>query len=323
MNARAGVLINVASGRGNGKGTALLRQLRGAAGIDVQVLSDFSALLPALQHFAKNQITDLFISSGDGTLQAVMTHIAESGAWSAMPRLCILPHGTTNLSADDIGFSAKNIGRQAEFIKTVPPATIELRHSLHVLNPKTGGPRHGFTIGAGAAANATRHAQNAFNNKGVRGAYATFATIVSGFGKAALKPATPGQKARIDCPCVMRFETSGKILADGLQVFFIATTLNRLFFNARPFWGKQSGPIRASSFAYPVANVWRWGLPMMYGSENRLPPPGAASFSGTEFSITCAEPYVMDGEFFEGQENQPLRVILGPAFTFITGPARP
>ena len=228
-----------------------------------------------------------------------------------------------NLSADDIGFSAKNIGRQAEFIKTVPPATIELRHSLHVLNPKTGGPRHGLTIGAGAAANATRHAQNAFNNKGVRGAYATFATIVSGFGKAALKPATPGQKARIDCPCAMRFETSGKILADGLQVFFIATTLNRLFFNARPFWGRQSGPIRASSFAYPVANVWRWGLPMMYGSETRRPPPGATSFSGTEFSITCAEPYVMDGEFFEGQENQPLRVVLGPAFTFIIGPARP
>ncbi len=323
MNTRVGVLINGASGRGNGKGHALARQLGGAAEIDLQVLAEFSALPQTLRHFAQNQITDLFISSGDGTVQAVMTHIAESGQWSSMPRLCILPHGTTNLSADDIGFTAKSIIQQAQFIKTMPPAEVKTRHTLHVLNPKTGGPRHGLTIGAGAAANATRHAQNAFNNKGVRGAYATFATIVSGFGKAALKPATPGQKARIDCPCAMRFETSGKILADGLQVFFIATTLNRLFFNARPFWGRQSGPIRASSFAYPVANVWRWGLPMMYGSETRRPPPGATSFSGTEFSITCAEPYVMDGEFFEGQENQPLRVVLGPAFTFIIGPARP
>jgi diacylglycerol kinase (ATP) len=319
MTQRVGVLINRASGRGNGKGNTLAERLQGVSDISLHVLDGFAALHAALEILARENVSDLFISSGDGTVQAVMTHLAESGKWKSTPRLCVLPHGTTNLSAGDIGFRSRNIATQVNFIKNLPAAKTETRRSLRIVNPKAGSPRHGLTLGAGAAATATRHAQVSYNDKGVRGGFASLATITSGLAKAALTRATPGDDTRLDRPCLMQVEVNGEIRVDGPQLMFMATTLDHLFFKTRPFWGGKNGPIRASVIPYPVPNVLRWAVPLMYGGEDRKVPQGAMSFSGHGFAITCAEPYVMDGEFFEGPLNAPLRVEAGPAFTFITG----
>ena len=316
---RAGVLINLASGRGNGRGQALAEHLRNGKNISLRILNNFNEIAPSLDQLASDGITDLFVSSGDGTIQAALTHLVESERWAAAPRICVLPHGTTNLSAGDIGFKRRSTAAQADFITTLPDATHQTRHSLRVINPKTGGPRHGLTFGAGAAATATRHAQTNFNDKGVKGSLASFATIASGLSKAAFTSPSADDLSRLDRPCFMQIETKDGINHNGPQLMFIATTLNHLFFKTNPFWGKRNGPIRATAIPYPVPNVFRWALPLMFGREDRKVPDGALSFSGNGFAVTCAEPYVMDGEFFEGPENAPLSVEAGPAFTFITG----
>ncbi len=319
MKRRAGVLINLVSGRGNGKGQALAEHLQNAEHINLCVLDNFSAFTPGLDQMAKDGVTDLFVSSGDGTVQAALTHVVQSGRWAERPRICILPHGTTNLSAGDIGFQRRAISAQAAFITSLPQAKTKTRHSLHVINPKTGGPRHGLTFGAGAAATATRHAQVVYNDRGVKGGLASLATIASALGKAAFTTARAGDLSRLDRPCMMQIEPDGDLKQHGPQLMFMATTLNHLFFKTNPFWGERKGPIRATAIPFPVPNIIRWALPLMYGGDDRKVPDSAWSFSGNGFSIRCEEPYVMDGEFFEGPENGPLRVEAGPAFTFITG----
>ncbi|MDE2384607.1 MAG: acylglycerol kinase family protein [Alphaproteobacteria bacterium] len=323
MTRRAAVLINLASGRGNGKGAKLKALLEAAPNVHVETLHRFDDLDPAMQAFAKARITDLFISSGDGTVQAVLSHIAESGQWHAPPSLCVLPHGTTNLSAGDLGFAEKNIRSQAKFVASLPPAETLTRHTMRVTNPRGQHARHGFTLGAGAAATATRHAQLSYNDKGVKGSFASFATMASGLAKAAFTRAAPHDSSRLDRPCPISVESGGRKLLQGDHLMFIATTLEHLFFRTKPFWGERHGPIRATSIPYPVPNVLRWAWPVMYGGEKRKVPPGAVSFSGHSFAITCAEPFVMDGEFFEGPVDGPLRVEAGPAFRFITRPRHP
>jgi diacylglycerol kinase (ATP) len=316
---RAGVLINPASGRGNGKGQVLAEHLRAQEQITLRVLEDFTRLPAYLFEMAQDGVSEIYISSGDGTVQAIQTILAERKMFQVMPRVCILPHGTTNLTATDIGFKTRGIAAQANFIKTLQPHKIVTRPSLRVLNAREGGIRHGMTLGAGAGATATRYAQTTFNDKGVKGNFASFATMASALIKVAFLKANPADLSRLDRPYLMRIAVNGDVKTDGPQVMFLATTLEKLFFHTKPFWGGKSGAIRATAFPYPVPNLFRWLLPIMYGSENRNVPKGAISFSSNTFEITCAETYVMDGEFFDGPTHGPLKVEAGPAFEFVVG----
>ncbi len=314
--AKSGVIINLTAGRGNGKGMALAEALRKKP--HVKVLRNFSELHPALVDLAAAGVDELFISSGDGTIQAIATALVETKLFAKLPRLCILSHGTTNLTAIDVGFKHRSIMAQADFIAQGQTKTIKQRHSLKVLNPRGESPRHGFSFGAGASAQATRLVQTDFNDKGRKGQAAAFLMMMTALGQALFTKPDPDDNKRVARPCKINAEVDGTALCNGDQLMFLATTLEKQFFSARPFWGGKNGPIRTSAIAYPPPNLLRWLLPIMYGSENRTMPAGAVSLSGDSFTIICAEPYVMDGEFFDGPIDEPLHVETGPVFEFIT-----
>jgi diacylglycerol kinase (ATP) len=316
---RAGVLINPKSGRGNGKGVALAEKLSGAGNVSLRVLDDFTRLTPYLYEMAKDGVTDLFISSGDGTIQAIQTLIAEKQVFTAPPKICLLPHGTTNLTAADLGFKYRNITAQAAYIKKLEHKDLRVRSSLRIVNPRDGTVRHGMTLGLGAASEATRHAQIAFNDKGVKGNLASFATIGGSIAKGLFTKPKQTDPKRFDRPYEMSIRKEGQLLCEGPQLMLIASTLEKMFFSTKPFWGGKTGPIRVSVIPYPVPSLVRWLLPLMYGSENRKAPKGAISFSSESFEIETPHVFVMDGEFFEAPENGPLKIETGPQFTFICG----
>ena len=317
--ARAGVIINPGSGRGNGKGLALQSHLRKSGHITVRVLDDFTRLTPYMHEMEKEGITDLFISSGDGTVQAVQSLLAERPIFKTMPRIGILPHGSTNLTAVDLGFKHRNIRAQADHIINLNPREFKMRQSLRILNPRDGAIRHGMTLGLGASSEGTYYAQTAFNDNGMKGPMANFATIAGTVVKSAFTKADPNDQTRIDRPYNMMVRHGQDTICDGPQLMMIATMLDKTFFNIRPFWGGKTAPIRLSVFPYPVPNLMRWLLPLMYGGENRKVPDGAISKSVENFSVKSEHRYVLDGEFFYGPENAELKVEVGPEFTFITG----
>jgi diacylglycerol kinase (ATP) len=316
---RAGVIINPGSGRGNGKGRKLAAHLEHAGHVTTRILEDFSRLTPYLHEMAKAGVTDLFISSGDGTVQAIQTLLAEKKIFEAMPRLGILPHGSTNLTAADLGFKHRNIKSQAQHIINLDPKDLRIRHSIRVINPREGGVRHGMTLGLGAASEATRHAQVAFNDQGVKGPMANFATIAGTVSKSLFTKADPDDQTRIDRPFNFTLRHDAELLCDGPQLMLIATTLEKTFFKIRPFWGGKTAPIRLTVFPYPVPSLVRWMIPMMYGSENRKAPKGAFSRSVENFAVKSDHRYVLDGEFFFGPETGELKIEAGPEFTFICG----
>jgi diacylglycerol kinase (ATP) len=315
---KAGVIINPKSGRGRGKGLALAAQLqRRNTAADILVLQDFSDLYHGLERMAANAITDLFISSGDGTIQAIQTWIAESGRFQKAPRLCLLPHGTTNMTAADLGFRRKSISAQADFIGTLTPIEVRARHTVRVVNPVGRGPVHGMFFGTGSVSEATRYCQVAFNDKGVGGSWATFATLATIASKTIFSAPNPHDAKRFDKPYPITVRADGKLLSDGQQLMMIATTLDKLILGTRPFWGGATAPLRVTSFPYPVPNVVRWLLPIMYGSETRKVPAGAFSAACTACDVTSPTSFVLDGEFYDAPQNEPLRLELGPRLEYI------
>ena len=72
---RAGLIVNPRAGKGSGKGVALAKKLEGT-GAELRILERFEQLRGFVREMGQAGVTDLFISSGDGTIQAILTQIS-------------------------------------------------------------------------------------------------------------------------------------------------------------------------------------------------------------------------------------------------------
>jgi diacylglycerol kinase (ATP) len=314
-----GLIVNPQSGKASGKGLQLASLLKADTQVIVRVLEDFSQLNPFLAEMAEARVTDLFVSSGDGTVHAIQTEIAERHAPGFFPRLALLPHGTTNMTAADLGFRNRNVKVQADFIAHREPRLLLSRPTLRVANPQDGRIRHGMFLGTGAIWQATVFCQDAVHGVGLKGDMATFATLAAAIAKSLFSAADPIDQTRIDRPYQIGLSGNGTNEVNGHHLLLLATTLDKLILGTRPFWGGKNGPIRISTIPYPVPSIVRWLLPLMYGSEGRTVPPGSHSLSGSTFEIASKTPFVIDGEFFDGPEDGPLHLETGPEFTYVCG----
>lgn len=316
---RAGLIVNPSAGKNSGKGMALADRLAGDGAITIRVLERFGQLEAFLGEMASQGVSELFISSGDGTIQEILTHLAENSPFAARPNIILLPHGTTNLSANDVGFRNTSIAAQADFMRRLEARDVTTRHTIRCLNPGDGKLRHGMFVGTGAVAVATRYCQQAFNDQGVKGQWAVAGTLLTAIRKYLFSKPDPTDETRFDRPYRIAVGANGQRLAQGPQLLQMSTTLDKLVLNTRPFWGGKTAPIRTSVFPYPVPSVARWMLPVMYGGENRKSPPGSVSFCSDRLEVASDVMFVIDGEFFPPPTDEPLRMETGPLFSFIRG----
>ena len=153
----------------------------------------------------------------------------------------------------------------------------------------------------------------------MKGNWATFATLAGAAGRTIFTRPNPHDVSRFDRPYPIEITSDGREISTGAQLLMFSTTLEKLILGAKPFWGEKLGPIRTSVFPYPVPSIPRWLLPIMYAGENRKMPEGAVSFSSAGLEISCPVSFVIDGEFFDGPAEGPLKVETGLVFTYLCG----
>jgi diacylglycerol kinase (ATP) len=316
---RAGLIVNPSAGKNSGKGLALADTLSGERAIIIRILERFGQLEGFLGEMAAAGVSDLFISSGDGTIQEILTHVAERSPFATQPNIILLPHGTTNLSANDVGFRSHAVEAQARFMRALAPCEIATRNTIRCLNPGDGKLRHGMFVGTGAVAVATRYCQQAFNDQGIKGQWAVAGTLLTAVRKYLFSKPDPIDESRFDRPFPITVAANGRRYAEGGQLLQMSTTLDRLVLNTRPFWGGRTAAIRTSVFPYPVPSVLRWMLPVMYGRETRRSPPGSVSFCSDSLEVSARDIFVIDGEFFPPPTDEPLKMETGPLFRFVRG----
>ena len=323
MTTPAALIVNPKSGGANRKGLELAAMLEGS-GAQVHVLEEFARLPEILDECAAAGIEALFISSGDGTIQEIQTRIAEDGRFTAPPALCLLPHGSTNMTAADIGFRARSLRAQRDFIQfsgwRATSARSTTRPTVRIANPADGRPRHGMFLGGGAIAAATFYCQESFNRRGLRGGPANFATLATATIKALFggRP-DPDDESRFDRPFPMTIRTRHATMAQGDQLAVLVTTLRKLVLGARPFWGGSGKDMRISIFGYPPPFLPRWLPFVLYGGEERDMPPGMQSFTAREVEMEAASRFVLDGEPVDPPADEAMKVTLGSQFTYLLG----
>ena len=318
------VLINPRSAKKGRKGKALASALNGVPDLIVEELHDFSLLPEIIAELSRRKVEVVAVSGGDGTVQAVQTQVAETKAFKTLPRLAVLPHGTTNMTAADVGLRIGNPDRIADFL-TRPgylrrATAIRTRRTVRVANLLGQPPQHGMFFGTGAIYQAVVLCQKDIHGWGLKGDFATGATLAVSLIKA-LFSRDESNPDRIDQGYPMTITVDGELKSAFEQLMFLVTTLDKLILGTRPFWNqKDKDGLKATSVAYPHPSIFRYLLPVMYGKpDRRLPEPDFMSYSGRQIGLTTRSNLIIDGELFEPPADGEIEISTGPAFEFLCG----
>ena len=243
-----------------------------------------SGPLPDLSGFSL-----LVLAGGDGTLQRTLTEALKQTPASALPPIAVLPAGRTNMSAADLNhhrrFTQCAKALEAMVDGTMPSATA--RPLIRV--DQVDSHQYGWFFGLGAVCSGVA------GWSGSRADSQLVTTLRTAWYSAhgLLAPSEP-QTVRWN--------------GETRQVFaMIATSLNRLLFGCRPYWGDGEGMHNTWVFAEARGRMRR-SLRLLRGDASLGRLPGYASGNQAELELELDGPYVIDGELFDNRG--PLRLSL-------------
>lgn len=289
---------------------------------ETEFLEDFSTLPLIMFRLAQKKITHLAISGGDGTIQAILTQLAEENQIRPLPTLILLPHGTTNMTAKDAGIGSLRKADQllAQMAKTGSaglPGEIVQRHTIKIANPAGGAPLHGMYFGWGAVHRAVIKCQSDVHAIGLRGDLGPALTLLGSWASH-LFGRSGKDSDRIVQGQNLHLVADGNTRCKSNQLLLSVTTLEHLIANCRPFWNQTEDTLKTTLIAYPVQKTLRMLLPVLYGEKHRsITEPGYDSFSADRLSFQTTSDCILDGEIVSPPENEPLRLSLGTQFRFL------
>ena len=293
---------------------------------ETEFLEDFDTLPQIVSRLAQKECSHLVISGGDGTVQAVLTHLAEGNHFQHQPTLILLPHGTTNMTAKDA--SIASLSKSDRLITAIAshgvsdlpsnlPCEIVKRHTIRIANPGNGAPLHGMYFGWGAVHRAVLKCQKDVHAMGFRGDLGPALTLL-GSWVSHLLGRSGSDPDRIVQGCNLNLVADGKTRADSQQLLLSITTLEHLIANCRPFWNQSENALKTTLIAYPVQKPLRMLIPVLFGDKHRkITEPGYDSFSARQVSFETTSDCILDGEVVVPPENEPLQLSLGLQFSFL------
>ena len=299
---RVGLLDNPLSGR-NRDGVDPLRRARsGEPGLRQRLVRTPADVAAALADFAADGVDLVVVNGGDGTVQAALTAVHRDGLFETPPLLALLPSGTTNMIAGDVGLRG---GRAAALRRVLawardparPFALVE-RAVLRTQAAPGAEPVFGMFFGTGAIAHGIRYYRNRIHPWGVRGelgaglALARYLLALASGREIAAVPIT----ASVD----------GGPAEPETRLLLLVTTLHRLVLGIRPFWGREPGALRLTAVAARPRRVLRALPAVLRGRPSRhgTPAHGYLSRNAREIRLWFDAEYTLDGEMRTADSRQ-------------------
>lgn len=317
---RVGLIINPRS-RQNRKGRFQVDQSLVGTDIVVETLGGVDSIASRLERLASAGIRTLVVSGGDGTLARILTAIAEGGMFDPLPRIAILPHGTTNMTAKGIGLRLSRGATLTGLDDAVDTGRLKIlrRATVRVENPRDVPPQHGMFFGAGAILRAVLASHDGGLGSKLEGEPANFIVMA----RSVYNAIAGGRRVKPDDiyqPTDMRILADGNTMSTGEHLLFIVTSLDRLVLGSRPFWNTGTAPLKATSIAFPMPALMRTGLKLLYGGAERRLDENVFRSRGVEtVELDIASGFTLDGELFDPPKDTPLRIAAGPTFEFVHG----
>lgn len=314
---RIGVISNPRS-RQNLRQLAAIRQLlETAPRIPHREPESPAEIASVLRQFAESGIDLVVVNGGDGTVLSVMTELL-NGSRDWVPRLAVLPGGTTNLIAADVG-----LGREpAEALRRLMrngsdgSALIETKRSVVSLRyAEDRAPAHGMFFGTAAFYRGTMLGRDEVHPLGFEKSAAAGLSLLWFLLRAFFSRRGPNPLYRGE---TMEVRVDGKPIPEPEQFVLLGTTLRRLILGLRPFWGDGPGNLRYTSISFPPRRFGRAILPLMRGRPRPwMASHGYRSGLAEEVTLVTDCPIVMDGEVFPTSRRFPVVIRADHELTFV------
>ena len=283
---------------------------------DVREVSTFSGIDAALQSFAAEQIDLLVVIGGDGTVQMVLTCLFESKPFAALPVLAVIPAGTTNMTALDLGVHGSPIRAlrrlQRWLQKPVAPRLVK-RRAVHIR--QSGCPDiYGMFFGAGAITGGVRYSQNRKRMSGIIGELATGIAVLR-----FLFDMLIGRTSPIITPVKIRLLGRDGDGQDRSCLFLLGSTLERLLLGMRPYWGEEDAPLHVTWVSESPTRFWR-SLPLLVAGRGKRITAHDDYYSSNVriLEVIMDDYFIVDGErHLAESRNGPLRLETTEPVTFL------
>lgn len=307
---RVGVIVNPRSHRNRHSIGALRQAVQAYPDVWYVELDHFRDLGGVLRDFSERRIELVAVSGGDGTVQAVMTHLINDSEFVNMPMMAVLPAGMTNVIAANVGMRGKPVKSLRRLLAaacTDGSAGERLeRPVLSVRRTPAEQPVHGMFLGCAAFYRTVMMTRSRVHTLGAQQGFAAFAGLAMALLRVFL--------GRVDAHGVfggerIRLSFDGEAPREDTYILLLATTLDRLILRLMPFWGEGEGAVRHTTITFPPYRPLRAFWPVVTGKPSSwMESHGYRSGRGTGFSFTQSSPYVLDGEIFQPDPGVPVTV---------------
>jgi len=252
---------------------------------------------PALAELAACGVGVLAINGGDGTASYILGQLLESELFDTLPLIVLLPGGTANMNAGDIGARGSLWRATERFCQWCEgergtAGLLAQRALMRVMVAGEEAPRYGMFLGGGAIIQGTEYAHREVHARGLRDDFSLALTTLR----------TVWGVLRND-PAFNRHVTVQLALGDGAAtthdtLILAISTLQRLAFGMRPFWGTGPGAIRITVFEQGCSRFARTFFSIVRGrpGRNAVPESGYISHNADTVRLQLDGKLNLDGE---------------------------
>ena len=310
-----GLISNPASGHNRDQFPAIAARVDRCPDIVHRVTRTAEAIDGALQELAAAHISLLAINGGDGTVSAVLGRLLLSPAFATPPPIVLLPGGTANMNAGDVGVRGSLTAAVERFCSwcegTRSTAGLLRQRALMRVTPGDGVERFGMFLGAGAVIHGTEYAHREIHSRGLRDDFSlALGTLRTVWGVLRDDPRFNqhvGIELTLDAQPARRFDT----------LILAVSTLERLSFGMRPFYGEGPGAIRLTLFEQGCTRFARSFIAIVRGRPGRHVTPGNGyhSHNAQRLQLGICGKLNLDGELLDAGGQ--VVVSASPLFTFV------
>lgn len=311
-----GLLINPLSGRNRKKATAISQTLTACPEVlqhEVQTPQDVQN---ALVKLGCQKVDLLVISGGDGTVQAVLTVLFNQQPFATQPQLMVLQGGTTNIIAGDVGVRGSQdeaIRRLLQWMETGRGNITRQQRPVLRLQVPGHEEKFGMFLGAANISQGIQYYHKNLHNKrfgGFPGICMTMGRFLWGIVR---------KQSNITAPTHITVRLDELSPRKEVYMLLFITTLERLFFGLRPFWGEESEPLHFTAVRSRAKHFMRLLPFLLRGRRDRkgTAENGYYSHNVKKVALYIEDSIALDGEMYTPKNKEkPTLVQHGGNITF-------
>ena len=292
-----GLISNPTSGHNRDQFDSIRSHIEQYPGIHHRITYSQADIAGALRDLAALDVPVLAINGGDGTVAAILGELLERKLFARPPLIALLPGGTANMNAGDIGVRGslnKAVARFCQWSEgeRETGTNIAQRALLRVVTEVNQPPRYGMFLGGGAVIHGTEYAHKEIHSRGLRDDFSlALGTLRTVWGVLRDDPTFNRHVA-----ITLTLDDRPPVKHDTL--ILAMSTLQRLSFGMRPFWSREPGAIRLTLMEQGCTRFARTFFSIVRGRANRnaTPASGYNSHNADRIRLEMDGKINLDGE---------------------------